>query len=61
MARPSDLSTASDFAVEHERENLRDRRSSRYRMNVEAFSGAIARTTGALISAAAVAHLLGWF
>lgn len=60
MARLTDLSTEADFAVEHQRENIRDRRSSRYRRNVEAISGAIARTMGAMVSIAGLAHLLGW-
>jgi hypothetical protein len=29
MLRPSDLSTPSDFAIEHQREDLRDRRWDR--------------------------------
>lgn len=61
MARPSELSTPADFALEHQREDLRDRRSSRHRRNAEVISGALAKAIGTLVSAAGLVHLLGWF
>lgn len=60
MLRPSDLLTPSDFAVEHQREDIRDRRSLRYRMNVSETARALAMLTGSIASAGGLAHLLGW-
>lgn len=64
MPRPSDhLSTASDFVLEHQREDIRDRRSTRHCQTADAvagaadvIAGAIAKLIGSLASAAAVAH-----
>jgi hypothetical protein len=67
MPRPSDhLSTTSDFVVEHQREDIRDRRSTRYCQTADAvagaadvFAGAVAKLAGSLASAAMAAHFLG--
>jgi len=67
MLRPSDLSSSSEFALEHQREDLRDRRSFRRCQTADAVAGAadsvagaIAKLIGSLASAATVAHFLGW-
>lgn len=60
MTRASDISSISEFEIEHLREDLRDRRSSRFRRNLQAFAIATAQMMGALVSALGLAHLLGW-
>jgi len=60
MPRVSDISAPSDFELEHMREDLRDRRSSRYRMNLHAIAVAIAQVGGTLLPALGLARLLGW-
>ena len=60
MVRISDISAPSDFALEHEREDLRDRRSSRLCQKVDAIAVAIAKVIGAPVSAAMLGHILGW-
>ena len=58
MVRTSDISALPDFEVEHLREDLRDRRSARYRRNIQAIAIAVAQVVGALTSAAALIFLL---
>jgi hypothetical protein len=60
MLNPSDISTPSDFALEREREGLRDRRSFRFCEKVDTIAAAIAKVIGALVSAVMLAHILGW-
>jgi hypothetical protein len=60
MLRASDISVLSDFELEHLREDLRDRRSCRYRRNLQAIAIAITQMAGTLASIAGLAHLLGW-
>lgn len=60
MTRASDISSVSDFEVEHLREEIRDRRSSRYRRNLQAIVVAVTQVAGALASTAVLIQLLGW-
>lgn len=60
MLRASRLSTATEFTVEHRREDIRDRRSERFCERVDALARAFAKSAGSLASAAVLAHLLGW-
>jgi hypothetical protein len=59
MTRASDISSVSDFEVEHLREEIRDRRSSRYRRNLQAIVVAVTQVAGALASTAVLIQLLG--
>ncbi|HVD40255.1 MAG TPA: hypothetical protein VNC16_04535 [Solirubrobacterales bacterium] len=60
MLRTSDISATSEFELEHMREDLRDRRSSRYRRNLQTTAVALSQTLGILLSAAGLAHFFGW-
>ena len=60
MLRASDISAPSEFAREHMREDLRDRRSSRFRMNLHAVAIAITQIAGTAASIAGLARVLGW-
>lgn len=60
MVRTSDISALSDFEVENRREDLRDRRSSRYRRNLQALAVALTQVVGTVASAAGLLHLFGW-
>lgn len=61
MVRTSDISALPDFEVEQLREDLRDRRSARYRRNIQAIAIALAQVVGALTSAAALIFLVNSF
>lgn len=60
MTRASDISSISEFKMEHLREDIRDRRSSRYRRNLRAVTVGVAQIGGTLLYALGLAHLLGW-
>lgn len=60
MLRASEISAATEFELEHMREDLRDRRSDRYRRNLAVAAIALTQVLGASMSAAGLARLLGW-
>jgi hypothetical protein len=62
VVRASDISALPDFAVEHQREDLRDRRWARHRDMAWTAVVVIRVVLPALtITAFGIAHLLGWF
>lgn len=60
MLRTSDISSSSDFVLEQQREDLRDRRWHRRCQVAEAFAVAVAKSSGVLIGALTLLHLTGW-
>jgi hypothetical protein len=62
VQRPSDISTAAEFRVEHWRESIRDRRWDRRRAVMLDLAAALRTLVpGLLASVGLLGHLLGWY
>ncbi|HET8954984.1 MAG TPA: hypothetical protein VFN18_04935 [Solirubrobacterales bacterium] len=61
MLRTSEISSLTAIALEHERENLRDRRLGRFCNGADSIATTVGKLVWSLVSAAGLAHFLGLF
>jgi hypothetical protein len=59
MLPASDISSSTEIALEHERENLRDRRLGRFCEGADAIATTVTKLVWSLASAVGLAHFIG--